>query len=309
MKRSFSFLVLVFFCLNILTPGIQVYADSQKELTGAVTAWVQLLDKLSDTATNKLEGIEKTSNTAEQKERTREKQQEIETYVEQVQTSLKDDANSTKEVNTLLLEAKKTIALKVVSWATKYDDLLETISKDIAKTQEKRDEAEQVLEDSLQTDNAYWVLVETTYSQAKVQNLITPFDPKVQVSLMYTSKGENTFELTVDKKSIFAREILSEIEDGNIPENLLGIHVIKPELFTINTLEWEDTTSTWGIKKYNVSEYLPTLPSQSKIQVGVIDTGIDTHHSDLASHISSTLGYDFVNNDSDAVMIKDMEPM
>ena len=43
-----------------------------------------------------------------------------------------------------------------------------------------------------------------------------------------------------------------------------------------------------------------TETGDNTLVVGVIDTGIDADHEDLAANMHPTLGYDFINNDSNA---------
>ena len=76
---------------------------------------------------------------------------------------------------------------------------------------------------------------------------------------MYDINDENYFEISVAQHSILGREMLGDIENGNVPENLFGIELVKPEVLSVNNFNGEDITSPWGIGKYHTSDYVNTL--------------------------------------------------
>lgn len=94
-------------------------------------------------------------------------------------------------------------------------------------------------------------MIATKYSQSQVQTLLSKFDAQIEVKLLYISDDTNYFELTISQQSIFAQEILQDIQDGTIPESFVGIEIIQPEVFTLENLTpnpllvGEGVDSTW----------------------------------------------------------------
>jgi len=52
---------------------------------------------------------------------------------------------------------------------------------------------------------------------------------------LYNDDSKNYFEVLILKNSIFAQEILEDIQSGNIPESFLAIEIVKPEVFSISS--------------------------------------------------------------------------
>ena len=114
-RKIFSSLTLLFFIIGSLFPSIEAYASEVQDLQKAIDTAQITIEKIGDTADIKLETIQKTISSKSQKERIDEKQKEIETYVEEVKTSLKENVSNKQELQKVLDDAKKTITLKAVS--------------------------------------------------------------------------------------------------------------------------------------------------------------------------------------------------
>jgi hypothetical protein len=303
MKKSISSFVLFIFILGIFSPTIEIYAAEKNSLDTAIDNGINLVEKLWDIADTKLEAAEKKEKDSEQKERIVEKQQEIEAYIEQVQETLEDDVGSQKELKEVLEEAKKVIVLKVVSGVTEYENIEDMLPKEVAQSKASRESATEVLQDSFTNGERISLIVSSSFSLEKMLGLFRPFDESIKAEFLYQIDGENVFEVFITKTSIFAQEMLQDLQEGNVPESLLWIQLVKPEVFTIGEemketkieITWEDLTQTWWVSRYNPSTYLKT--EMPRVAVAIIDTGVDSGHPDLSSNVKP--GYDFVNDDID----------
>jgi len=59
--------------------------------------------------------------------------------------------------------------------------------------------------------------------------------------------------------------------------------------------------SQWGVKKIDCPSAWEITKASWSVKVAIIDTGINYLHPDLAGSVDTSLGYDFVNDDSDAM--------
>jgi subtilisin family serine protease len=65
---------------------------------------------------------------------------------------------------------------------------------------------------------------------------------------------------------------------------------------------WENLDLTWGVKNYNPAAYLNTQwVNSQRLKIWVVDTWIDHWHADLKENTNTSIDYDFVNNDDDAM--------
>gem|GEM_PF-1457389 len=87
----------------------------------------------------------------------------------------------------------------------------------------------------------YNLIIKTKLKKENVLKLLRKFDEKIRVDFMYLDEKNNFFELFINKQSIFALEMLDDIKNGNIPESFLGIEIVTPEVFGINTLSAESS--------------------------------------------------------------------
>ena len=318
MKKLFSLICLVFIIVSQFQV-LQVYAESEAELSAEKQRWEQALDAVGQVIDGTVQKIEtKLGNNKEKKERLENKREEIEQYLEEVQEEIGRE-NRSEDIKQKVEEAKKVVVLKVVSWVIEYEDVEDNIDSEVAGTPAEIEEALETIQESMETKTwDYSIIVRSNKSEWEVSKLFQTFDLNTRIEFMYESGGENYFEVFLDEDSIFRQEMLEDIESGILPEVFLWVEIILPEVFGINTptqswilsrpeekgaisLMWEDISETWGIEKYKSYEYIEDSKTESrKIKVWVVDTGIDYNHPDLKNNVNQKLGKDFVNDDDDA---------
>lgn len=222
-----------------------------------------------------IEKLETKIDDAATLEKIQEKQEEITEYLSQVQEKIEGE-DSRSEVKALVQEAKKVVVLKVVSGVTEYEDVTQNISKDIASTPLQQEQAQEVLQNTLETRSGdIRLMLRTKDSQEKLKSLLITFDPDIQVDFLYQMDQENYFELTLSEESLFAQEMLPDIKQGKIPESFISLEILSPELFSISQLDLsgENISQTWGVEQYKTYQYFENIPKdRQKIRVAVIDT-------------------------------------
>lgn len=140
-------------------------------------------------------------------------------------------------------------------------------------------------------------MIKTKLSQEDVLKLLGKYDENLKLVFQFDEDDFSVYELTVSKNSLLRQELLENIDEGEIPNHIVGIQVIKPELLKIGedtSLAGEDQDKLWGLRKYGLPNYENELKSQSlklgkKIRVGIIDTGIDYRHPDLKDVVNKSL--------------------
>ncbi|NDK08446.1 S8 family serine peptidase [Candidatus Gracilibacteria bacterium] len=305
MKKLLSLLLLVFFLVSSLNCGT-IYAYEVSALESTKDKSIEILENVEKVVDKTIEKIDNKTNDAEIEARLEQKQEEIKEYLEEAKEKIEGE-NSKGDIKEILEETKKVVVLKVVSGVTEYENIDESIPKELAKTEESKEHAIDVIQNSLETKSGdYSLIIKTKFDKEKVIKTLSLFDEKLKVDFMYESEGDNYFEIAISDDSIFRKEMLEDIESGNIPESFLGITIIKPEVFGINELNiqeemiGENLESTRGVKLYDTTKYFNALKDSPKtIKVGIVDTGIDYNHPDIKGKV--VLGYDFVNDDNDAM--------
>lgn len=125
----------------------------------------------------------------------------------------------------------------------------------------------------------------------------------VKIKVRQVSDTAYIIELPLDDKS-FSGE-LSKMDNGIIPSKLSTYDVVQPEMFnssaTAGYLSGEATGSLWAMEKVGVPSFAEELSTKGKIQVGVLDTGIDSTHTDISGNYNASLSYDFVNSQSGGI--------
>lgn len=127
---------------------------------------------------------------------------------------------------------------------TPYDDLTSGIPQGLAKTPQQKEDAKDTLKDSVSSEDDFKVIVSAQKTLQQVQALVAPFDSTLKVELLYARGARNYFEITSSKDSPVGTELLADIDNGKVPESLLGLEVVKPELLGIEDVNGEDTQST-----------------------------------------------------------------
>ena len=316
MKRLFASLTLLFI-LTSQFQVFQVYAQSEAELNAEKQKGTQVLGAVEQIVGTTVEKIDdKLWNNTKKKDQLEEKHEEIQEYLEEVEEEIQEENNS-EDIKEKVETAKKVVVLKVVSWITEYEDVEDNINSEVADTPAEVEEALETIQDSMETESGdYSIIVRSTKTQTEVQSLFATFDTHTKIEEMYEADGKNYFEVFLAEDSLFREEMLEDIESWILPETFLWVEIVLPEVFGINVqspswegdawkaegaLDWETLSQTWGIEHYQSYNYITSQKQASqKIQVGVVDTGIDYNHPDLTKNVNQKLGKDFVNNDDDA---------
>lgn len=298
MKKFLAYLLLTFLIIG-QTQIATLFAQSALEVTQVQDASIQILDTLDTIAQTTLEKIEDTTRNQEIKEKIDVKKVEISEFLAETSQSI-SESRSTQEIQEELAEARKTVVLKVVSWVTPEGDIESWIPKEILQNTEKKEAAREILQASLSWEGeSIRIMMQSKQEQEAVSKLLHTFDETIQILSLYSDGGLNFYELMIHPESIFAREMLWDIEQWILPKAFIGINFIFPEVLLLeNTLlEWENLSRTWWVEQYRSFEVFDSLKLQKKIRVWVVDTWVDAGHPDLSARTVS--GYDFVNDDTD----------
>lgn len=290
-----------------------LYAQDVQELQEDRDAWVKTLEAIENVIWTTVDKLDTKLQGTHAWEKLQEKSKEIDEYFSEISEDIQRETSSS-EITEKIDEAKKVVILKVVSWISEDQKLWDTIDSEIANTRQKKDEALQVIEDSLEWDEwNFSLIMRTKYNQKKFKKVLNTLDDNIDNQFLYSSNTYNYFEVTIKNNWIFAQEMLGDIESGIIPESFIGIEIVKPEVFSIDEIDteknlkegillWEDFTQTWWIEEYKSYRYFTEIKENSwKILVWVVDTGIDYTHPDLISSVRNDLWKDFVNKDDDAI--------
>lgn len=225
------------------------------------------------------------------------KEEEINILLKEVETKIKNKKTK-KEIETIVSEAKKRISLKLVSWTTKYGNINDTINNNFLL--KNRGKALNSLKKSIRKWKDYSFIIKTKFKKEEILNDYKIYDKSLEVNYLYSDWDKNYYEIIISNNSIFRNEIFENIDQDLIPEKFLWIDVVKPEIFSIDSIQWENQELTRWVDSYKTYDYFWNLEkNQEKIKVWVIDTGIDYNHVDLKDNVESW--YDFINNDSDAL--------
>lgn len=97
----------------------------------------------------------------------------------------------------------------------------------------------------------------------------------------------------------FSRE-LSKVDTGVIPSDIAGYTVIEPEVFqafaTTPDISSEELDKLWWMDNIGLTGMALGLSASDKIQVAILDTGIDSTHGDISANYNPILSYDFVTD-------------
>ena len=95
------------------------------------------------------------------------------------------------------------------------------------------------------------------------------------------------------------------VGDGvNFYNNLPEVEYAEPNHIRRAFLDSPNDTyysNQWGLSKIDVQAAWEKTTGTNTIIVAVIDTGVDYTHPDLSVAVDSTTGYDFINDDNDAI--------
>ena len=304
MKKLLSYIVLLSFISS--SNFTFVFASNttsvwEKEIQNTE----KLLDSLESNLSNILETAWEKIKNQDILDKIETKKEEIKELVEQAKEELQE-ANSKTELNQKVQVVQNTLVLKAVSSLTPTIDTTDELEKQIViKTIEEKEKAKETLLDSLKTWDDYRVMIKSSQNQEKTLELLKKFDTNIQIEFLYEQDGKQIFELIITQNSLLQKELFENIDTWEIPNNLLWIEIIQPELLQIWEIDfsWEDSDKLWGLKKYHISNYqndikLQTLKNGTKLKVWIIDTGIDIHHPDLKENIHPNLWYNFIQENT-----------
>lgn len=313
MRKFLASVLLVFLFFWQFQWVALLYASEQSELKSEKDRSVKTLDAFEDIIDTSVEKLDTTIKDTDVSDKLKEKHKEIWEYLDDVESEIQNQ-KSGEDIQARVEEAKKVVVLKVVSWVTEYEDIEDNITQEVWNTLWEKEEAREILQDSLEwEDNDYSLIIKTKYSTKKVEKILWGFDESTSIELLYKSWKDKYFEILLQKDSLFSREILGDIDTGILPSSFGAMEIVQPEVFTINAvksaarvqknlLKWEDLTHTWGVEKYQTYRYFTETKKASKqIKVGVVDTGVDYNHPDLRKRVLINQGRDFVNKDRDAM--------
>lgn len=307
MSRVLS--VLVFLC-SILSTGL-VYAQEPVSpwswsITPTQSQSIALLDKLEAKTEKLLDTVGATTTDIKKDLRIEKKQQEIELLINEAQADIKDTTSSA-EIKEIVEETKKTIELKQSSALTDYGTLKEWLKEQGITSKAEIAKAEKVLKSAIIGSESITIQIKTSQSLEAVQTKLLTYDENLQIILLFNEDGFNYIELTISNESLLKQELFGTVNNGELPDLVLGYEVIKPQVFKIEqvgtqlTAFAQETSNLRGWKSFGLAGFQAGLASKigtTRVKVGVIDTGIDPYHPDLQANVSQTLGYDFINDDS-----------
>jgi hypothetical protein len=64
-------------------------------------------------------------------------------------------------------------------------------------------------------------MLKTKQSEIETKTLLTKYDEEIQLKLLFNDEGDNYFELTLSEESKIRKELLEDVETGDLPNNLL----------------------------------------------------------------------------------------
>jgi len=136
---------------------------------------------------------------------------------------------------------------------------------------------------------SYRLYIKTKLSIDELQSTINYFD-HAEITLSSANDDGNVYQVFLPYKGKFARTIGKYLEQGEVPTDLLPwIEIVVPTLVEsigdTSYLSGELLSQMRGITSIWANNYQKWLASQSKIKVGVIDTGIYYTHPDLARNM------------------------
>jgi subtilisin family serine protease len=308
MKKFLSLLVTACILFSTVSPVVTLADTSDSALEKLIDQSEVVLDKMEAVADGAIEKLDARISDPVIEAQLEIKAEEIQEYLAEVSETLQDVESKT-ELKEVLEEAKKVVTLKVVSGSTDYDNVLSEATASIEWTKAQKADAAEVIMENLvdDTEDTYTLMVKTSYTYDKALSILKPYDDTIALFELFTEDGLNYFEATISSKSLLSEEILPNLEQGILPDTLLGIDIIKPEALKIwditpaptpTSLTGEDTT-LWGINYFGLVPYYDVF-TKTPVRVAIVDTGIVYSHPDLAWRIDTQTAYDFVNDDNDA---------
>ncbi len=154
---------------------------------------------------------------------------------------------------------------------------------------------------SLKSKKEYRFLIESTDSLNNISSYFKTWDKKAKVKKV----SKNKFMVKLPLNSTFLSDELLLISNWVVPITIWWYKTIQLEIFegfwTWSYLNGEEITKLWWQTKIWVDTFQEDLQTKNKIKVAILDTWIDYNHNDLNNNYNSSLSYDFINDDADAL--------
>lgn len=269
-------------------------------LTAAQEQHIAVLDLVEEKVLDVFEKIEEKTTNKEISTQIIDTQEEIQLLIEQQQEAIQQ-TETLAEVSAIMQETKERIILKTYDAITDHDSVGDSIR--VPGWVQEQEEAIAVALDQIVEPTTITLQIKTDSSPVLVKQAFMKYDT-ITINELFSTDDIHYLEVSFPKDWLIAQELFSEVEEGSLPDTILGYHVVKPEVYTIGQINlWsEQVAYLRGAQRFQSPLYIEALSNATiaKVHVWVIDTGIDRTHPDLAGAISQTIPwYDFVNDDTD----------
>ena len=113
MKKAIAYICLLFIFVSQTQIGV-IYAQESAKVEAAQDQNIEVLDKVEGVIGTVMDRLDDKVRNIEIKEQLQEKEAEIEKYIEETQEKIADESDP-EEMKEIVLEAKKTVVLKVIA--------------------------------------------------------------------------------------------------------------------------------------------------------------------------------------------------
>ena len=154
---------------------------------------------------------------------------------------------------------------------------------------------------SIKNKNHYKLLIRSNDTFETISSFFHAQDKKIRVK----KTGNSTYMVRFPLNTTSFTGELSGIENGIIPAQIGTYDVIQPEVFetldstgSTDYLTGENLSALWNLQDIGAPSFVQSLSTLSKTTVGILDTGIDSTHPDLADNYDASLSYNFITDGS-----------
>jgi hypothetical protein len=127
--------------------------------------------------------------------------------------------------------------LKLIDGITKKEDVKGKV-EEMVRSPKEYIEALRTMKKMFDKGSNYSLIVKTKYSYKKFVGLLRKFDKDIKPKRLFEGEdGYEYYEVTIPKTSIFAQEMLDDIEHFKIPKSFLGIKIVEPRIYRIEANE------------------------------------------------------------------------
>ncbi len=155
---------------------------------------------------------------------------------------------------------------------------------------------------SMKWSDSYRFIIEST---GGLEEVTARFSSGNSIAPEVKKVGENLYRIRLSARETRFSQEFQKAESGVVPGEIEGYSVVQPELVeALASPEYfsgESISQLWWIEKLWVWESFPDTPPATRVKVGILDTGIDATHADLAQNYNTTLSYDFISGASGAI--------